>query len=49
MSDTDALVERILTTYDTITVVGASRAGASADRVMIRAASPPSRRPVRAA
>ena len=32
MSDTDALVERILTTYDTITVVGASRAPAKAAR-----------------
>jgi predicted CoA-binding protein len=30
VSDTDALVERILTTYDTITVVGASRAPAKA-------------------
>ena len=30
MSDTDALVDRILTTYDTITVVGASRAPAKA-------------------
>ena len=30
MSDTDALVERILTIYDTITVVGASRASAKA-------------------
>jgi uncharacterized protein len=29
-SDTDALVERILTTYDTITVVGASAAPAKA-------------------
>ena len=30
MTDTDALVERILTQYDTITVVGASRAAAKA-------------------
>jgi predicted CoA-binding protein len=30
MVDTDAIVERILTTYDTITVVGASRAPAKA-------------------
>ena len=30
MSDTDAVVERILTHYDTITVVGASRAAAKA-------------------
>ena len=30
MTDTDALVERILTHYDTITVVGASRAAAKA-------------------
>jgi predicted CoA-binding protein len=30
MVDTDAIVERILTTYDTITVVGASGAPASA-------------------
>ena len=30
MTDTDAVVERILTHYDTITVVGASRAAAKA-------------------
>lgn len=30
MSDTDALVQRILTSYDTITVVGASAAAAKA-------------------
>ncbi len=30
MADTDAIVERILTTYDTITVVGASSAQAKA-------------------
>lgn len=30
MTDTDAIVERILTTYDTITVVGASAATAKA-------------------
>ena len=30
MADTDAIVERILTTYDTITVVGASGAAAKA-------------------
>jgi predicted CoA-binding protein len=30
MNDTDAIVERILRTYDTITVVGASNAGAKA-------------------
>ena len=30
MTDTDAIVERILTSYDTITVVGASRAPAKA-------------------
>jgi len=30
VNDTDALVERILTRYDTITVVGASRAPAKA-------------------
>lgn len=30
MADTDAIVERILTTYDTITVVGASAAPAKA-------------------
>ena len=30
MTDTDAVVERILTGYDTITVVGASRAAAKA-------------------
>jgi uncharacterized protein len=30
MANTDAIVERILTTYDTITVVGASRAPAKA-------------------
>ena len=32
MTDTDAVVERILTGYDTITVVGASRAAAKAAR-----------------
>jgi predicted CoA-binding protein len=30
VTDTDAIVERILTTYDTITVVGASAAAAKA-------------------
>jgi uncharacterized protein len=32
VTDTDAVVERILTRYDTITVVGASRAAAKAAR-----------------